>query len=263
MTEQPAVFKDVTLLITHYNRSSSLERLLIAFENINCRFGDIVVSDDCSSAEHLEQLKKLSKAHSFRLITTPVNGGLGNNINKGQDAVTTEYTLYIQEDFVPKPEFVEHFKDALDIMNEDKKWDLITFYSYSSYPYLKPFKKGFSEKVFHSNPLYANHMKFYLYGDHPHLRRSSFPAKFGKYPEGLNGDKTEMEMSLSFIKHKGKGLFYDDHYGLLDQINSEQEPSTASFRKERAKRGIPGISIARWFYLKIKFLKLNIRLLQK
>src|SRR5690554_1095320 len=92
-------FEDVTLLITHYNRSRSLERLLRAFQDLGFQFGGIVVSDDGSRPEHLERLHLLKEAFNFNLVTTPKNRGLGNNINKGQDAVTTPYTLYVQEDF--------------------------------------------------------------------------------------------------------------------------------------------------------------------
>ncbi len=107
-------YPDVTLLITHYNRSSSLERLLHAFQTLQCSFGGIVVSDDGSKPEHQEKLRALQQQYNFNLVTTPQNRGLGNNINKGQDAVTTTYTLYVQEDFEPSSIFPEHFKDALN-----------------------------------------------------------------------------------------------------------------------------------------------------
>jgi len=201
MTRPVYNFEEVSLLITHYNRSNSLKRLLTAFKDLNCSFYEIVVSDDGSKPEHLEAIENLKKDFDFNLITAPKNKGLGNNINKGQDAVKAPYTLYIQEDFYPLPAFPEHFIDALGIMEQDKQWDLISFYSYVPYPYLKPYKKGFSEKIFSIYPWYTNYMKFYVYGDHPHIRRSPFFEKFGRYPEGLNGDITEMEMSLSFIKN--------------------------------------------------------------
>jgi hypothetical protein len=53
-------FPDTTLLITHYNRSGSLERLLATFESLGCRFADIVVSDDGSKPEHLEKVQALT-----------------------------------------------------------------------------------------------------------------------------------------------------------------------------------------------------------
>jgi glycosyltransferase involved in cell wall biosynthesis len=252
-------FNEVTLLITHYNRSSSLEQLLKSFKEIDCSFADIVVSDDGSKPEHFQKVNELKEIYSFRLISTEINKGLGNNINKGQDAVLTPYTLYIQEDFIPKPIFPTHLKDALDIMDKDQKWDLVTFYAYSMYPYVKPYKKGFSEKTFKIAPWYTNNLKFYLYGDHPHLRRTSFLEKFGRYREGINSDITEMEMSLSFIRKKGKALIYDKFTTLLDQSNSEVEPSTAAHRKSWRQSKSPIVLLIRWFFMKLKFIKLSFK----
>ena len=217
-------FSDVTLLITHYNRSQSLERLLTAFKNQKVEFGGIVVSDDCSKAEHLERLRQLQDVFGYNLVTTPKNGGLGNNINKGQDAVTTPYTLYVQEDFDPFAGFGVHLKNALELMTDRPDLDMARFYAYFKYPYLRPLKYGFSEMIF--KIWYPGYRKFHCYSDHPHLRRNTFFQKFGRYPEGIVGDKTEFTMALSFLKNKGKGIFFDDFKGVFDQLNSNDEPST-------------------------------------
>jgi glycosyltransferase involved in cell wall biosynthesis len=255
-------FKEITLLVTHYNRSTSLERLLKSFKDLGCTFGDIVVSDDGSTKEHLDFIIKLRGVYGFRLITTPINRGLGNNINKGQDAVLTPYTLYIQEDFVPRLAFLASLNDGYKIMVEDKHWDLISFYSYESYPYSKSYKLGFSERVFHAAPWYTNNLKFYLYSDHPHLRNSTFLKDFGRYVENKNVDVTEMQMSLSFIKKGGRALLYDDHYSLLTQENSKEEPSTADHRKSHPLLDDSSIPIrtAKWIYARFKFVKLNLQL---
>ncbi len=243
-------FKGVTLLITHYNRSSSLERLLAAFNKLQCTFEDIVVSDDGSKPEHLESIRSLQSSYSFRLITSPHNKGLGNNINKGQDAVKTPYTLYIQEDFVPLKTFPSKLQDALQFMNEQEDLDMVRFYAYFKYPYLKPVKNGFSEMRF--KIWYPGYKKFYMYSDHPHLRRSNFLQKFGRYKEGVSPDKAEYGMMMSFLKHKGKFLFYDDHKGLLDQVNTRTEPSTVK-RKFWSESDNKFITIIRHVYRGVKF----------
>jgi glycosyltransferase involved in cell wall biosynthesis len=217
-------FKNITLLITHYNRSQSLERLLNAFHAFGYHFGHIIVSDDASSGIHLEKLSALQERYSFELASTKVNKGLANNINKGQSLVKTPLTLYVQEDFVPKPLFKEKLKDAVNLMDEKKDLDLIRFYAYYRYPYLTEYKKGFSEMNFRI--WYRGYRKFHLYSDHPHLRRSDFLKKFGKYQEGIKSDVAEYKMMQTFLKRKGKALFYDNFKDLFDQINSEQEPST-------------------------------------
>ncbi|MBS7566256.1 glycosyltransferase family 2 protein [Mucilaginibacter sp. Bleaf8] len=245
----PQQFKTVTLLVTHYNRSQSLERLLQAFQKQQILFGDIVVSDDGSRPEHLEELKRIQHQFGFRLITTPVNKGLGNNINKGQDAVKTPYTLYVQEDFDPKPGYGKHLRDAISIMDERADIDLVRFYAYFKYPYLKPYRDGFSEMIFRI--WYPGYRKFHSYSDHPHLRRTAFFEKFGRYPEGLKGDRTEFLMAISFLKKKGKGMFYEDYKGLFDQVNSEDEPSTMK-RSDLRQSNNPLIGLARAVYRNVK-----------
>ena len=255
-------FEDVTLLITHYNRSKSLERLLNSFREQKITFGEIVVSDDGSKTEHIEKLKEIRQEFNYQLILTPKNKGLGNNINKGQDAVTKPYTLYVQEDFEPKPEFVQHFVDALEFFKTDNDLDIARFYAYFKYPYLKPYGKGFSEMVFNVYPWANNHLKFYVYSDHPHLRRSTFLQKFGRYPEGIKGDLTEYRMALSFIQKKGKGIFFERFTDLFYQKNSSDEPSTMGRASWRESKNIFALGI-RAVYLQFKLLKWTYQFLYK
>ena len=65
------VYDNVTLLVTHYNRSGSLERLLTRIKDLEMEFAEIVVSDDASSSEHLQKLMELQNVFHFKLITTP------------------------------------------------------------------------------------------------------------------------------------------------------------------------------------------------
>jgi len=255
MTRLNAHFDNVSLLITHYNRSRSLEALLTAFRDLDCSFGEIVVSDDGSRPEHLDYVRSIEKKYDFKLITTPKNGGLGNNINKGQDAVTLPYTLYVQEDFRPKPAFTAHFTDALGFIQADKTLDVVRFYAYFKYPFLKPYGKGFSEMMF--KLWYPGYYKFYQYSDHPHLRQSNFLQKFGRYVEGQNVDITEYKMSISFLRKKGRGLFFDDYAAIFDQVNTTTEGSTASYRKEWKNSKNIGVRFMRLIYLQFKYVKFN------
>lgn len=217
-------FENVSLLITHYNRSKSLERLLKCFLESENSFYEIIVSDDGSKIEHLNYIKSIQDKYKFTLITTPINMGLGNNINKGQDAIKTEYTLYVQEDFIPLKKFDEYFNFGLDILIEDKNIDTVRFYSYLDYPKLRAFKNGFSEMIF--DPWSTNIDKIPLYSDHPHLRRSNFLNKFGRYPENKNPEKTEYQMMISFLQKKGRGMLFNNYKTLFEQINTSTEPST-------------------------------------
>jgi glycosyltransferase involved in cell wall biosynthesis len=246
----PCHFTDVTLLVTHYNRSRSLERLLHSFENLGVSFGGIVVSDDGSQAEHLHYLQSLQHSLHFTLVTTEKNKGLGNNINKGQDAVETPYTLYVQEDFDPMPVFAAHFADGLAIINERNEVDLVRFYAYTPYPYLQPLSKGFSEMLF--SLWKPGYKKFYAYSDHPHLRRSSFFEKFGRYAEGQKVEKTEYLMMMSFLRKKGKAVIYENIHELFQQKNSSAEPSTVKRNFWRESEGFL-LTQLRHLYRHVKF----------
>ncbi|RYE36977.1 MAG: glycosyltransferase [Sphingobacteriaceae bacterium] len=243
-------FPQVTLLITHYNRCKSLQHLLVAFQNQQCTFGDTVVSDDGSLPVNLEILKQLQTQFNFKLITSPQNKGLGNNINKGQDAVKTPYTLYIQEDFEPDASFSTHFLDAMQFLEKETELDMVRFYAYLKYPYLKTHEKGFSRMLI--KPWYTNYKKIYYYSDHPHVRRSTFLQKFGRYAEGIKGDRTEYKMCVSFIKNKGKALFYNDYKALFTQINPVDEPSTMS-RNSLTNSTNPFIIFIRHIYRQLRY----------
>ena len=135
-------------------------------------------------------------------------------------------------------------------MQERNDLDIVRFYSYLKYPYLKPYKDGYSEMLI--SPWSADYTKIYYYSDHPHLRRTYFFQKFGRYAEGLKGDRTEYLMCISFIKNKGKGLFYDDYQGLFYQKNSEEEPSTMT-RSSWTHSSNLVISLVRDIYRQVKY----------
>ena len=247
-------FPGLTLLITVYNRSRSLERLLAAFAQLGCQFEDIVVADDASKPEHIDHMTGLQQVYNFRLLTSPQNGGLGRNLNKGQDAVTTPYTLYVQEDFVPSAAFPASLQDALQFMEDDKALDYVRFWAFlNPYPMLKPYGKGYSEMKY--SVWNTDHLKFYQYSDTVHLRRSSFFDKFGRYKEGIKGDLTDYAMAISFLQHKGKGLFYDEYTKLFEHMNDDEEPSTMRELTNWRQRQNIFIRTLRLIWLKYKWLK--------
>ncbi len=244
-------FNNVSLLITHYNRSNSLERLLKRFDELNCQFSKIIVSDDCSSKEHQININKIRENREFEYVTSKINGGLGNNINKGQDLVNSELTLYVQEDFSPTNNFPDILQKSISIM-QNSEFDIIRFYAYGKYKYLKDYDHEFSEMIFNFWPL--SYKKYYFYSDHPHLRRSNFFEKFGRYAEGYNPEQTEYRMMMSFVKNNGKGLFYNKFKDLFDHLNTQDEPST--MKRSNWRRGKnPIISVLREVY---RFSKFNI-----
>jgi len=231
--------QSLSLLITHYNRSDSLERLLNSFRDLGIGFATVVVSDDGSKPDHQEKLRYLQSKFKFQLATTQVNKGLGNNINKGQDLISTPYTLYIQEDFLPIATFPEVFARAIKIMDEESSIDLIRFYNHDMiYPSLRPIRDGFSEMRF--KLLYPGTKKFFCYSDTPHLRRHNFFTKFGRYTEGVKAIKCEKGMVMSFLQARGRCLIVDKNECFVHE-NTESEPSTQDYSDFfKIRRMIPG-----------------------
>jgi len=254
MAGEPNYFSEITLLVTHYNRSISLERLLKSFRERQIRFKEIVVSDDGSKSEHLKNLELFKDKYGISLVLTEKNRGLANNINKGQRAVKTPFTLYVQEDFIPTERFSQSLTDGLNFINEDSEIDLVRFYAYRKHPYLKPLKNGFSEMEFHF--WRPNASQFNCYSDHPHLRRSSFLDKFGNYTEGIKSDRAEFKMAMSFVQHKGKAIIHNDFREIFIQENSSAEPSQVARKKLKKQLQLSDsffIKIVRIVYRNIKF----------
>src|SRR5690606_25062131 len=99
-----------------------------------------------------------------------------------------------------------------------------------------------------------DHLKLYIYSDHPHLRRSDFLSRFGRYPEGVKPDKTEYTMAVNFIQAGGKGLLYEDFTQLFYQKNDSEESSTIA-RSEWKQRKYPLTRLLRRIYLIFRWMK--------
>ncbi|MFC5283061.1 glycosyltransferase family 2 protein [Pedobacter alpinus] len=251
------VFSEISLLITNYNRTVSLSRLLEGVKKLDLQFREIVVSDDGSNPEHIKQLENLGKIYPLTILKAPKNKGLGNNINKGQDVIKTPYTLYIQEDFVPNPLFVEKLAVAHQFMQQNKELDFVRFYAYYKFPNLKQISDGFSEMSFSHLKFWQGYRKFYVYSDHPHLRRANFFDRFGRYDEGVKPDRTEYNMMMKVLAQNPKAYFYDNINELLDQVNTDIEPSTIKrnmFRNNDAAYA----HVARAIY---RYLRFNLELI--
>jgi len=247
---------NTSLLITHYNRSESLSILLQRVNDLQIKFFEIIVSDDCSNDRHLNQLKDLQKRFGFTLLTTPTNKGLGASLNALHNHATSDYLLYVQEDFVPGKALVEALDKGQRLLHNDPQWDLIRFYAFpwAQFPYQKKFKEGFNELIFSLSPLYASHLKFFVYSDHPHLVHKSFTKKFGAYKENVKSDVTEQTMCRSFLKNNGKALFFEQNQTLFEHENSEEEPAYQRNKSSLVLK-LKNFKPIYWAYLKFRMIK--------
>jgi glycosyltransferase involved in cell wall biosynthesis len=244
------LYRDVTLLITHFNRTTSLERLLLSFQRLDMVFAEVIVSDDASNTPHLQHLQELQMVYHFRIVTAERNGGLAANINRGQRAVTTPYILYVQEDFEVTRLFKTTMPEALALMEQDKGLDLVRFFAHYRYPYLRPYSGDF-EKV--AIPLLAlDYTKIYSYSDTPHLKRVGFEKKFGAYREDLKADRMEYRMCVSFIVNKGRCVITKHYASLFIHNNLATEPSTATRPPRQSSKDFL-IQIIRFWYRQLKY----------
>lgn len=245
-----ALHKEITLLITHYNRTTSLERLFASLKKLDLHFGEIIVSDDGSETEQIDRLEELQQKFGFRLLKAVQNAGLGANINKGQRAVTTPYILYVQEDFEIDAKFLPILTESLAIMKKDEGLDLVRFFAHFRYPYLKPYNGGFEEVAIPS--LATDYHKIYAYSDTPHLKRATFEQKFGAYREDIGSDRMEYRMCISFIVNHGRCIISKHFKTLFLHDNLVAEPSTA-IRPPRQHSKAVLIAIARFWFRQLRY----------
>ena len=257
MDKKPILHLNTTsLLITHYNRSESLSILLQRLEDLQIKFFEIIVSDDCSAEKHLNQLKNLRERFNFTLLTTPKNKGLGASLNALHNHASSDYLLYVQEDFVPGKALAAALDKGYKLLHNDPQWDLIRFYAFpwAQFPYQKKFKDGFNELVFSISPWYASHLKFFMYSDHPHLKRKNFAKKFGPYKENVKPDIAEQTMCRSFLKNNGKALYFEQNQTLFEHENTEEEPAYQRHKSSLVMK-LKNYKPVYWAYLKFRLMK--------
>ncbi len=70
----------------------------------------------------------------------------------------------------------------------------------------------------------------------------------------MSVDVSEYAMCISFIREKGKGLFFDNFWELFEQRNSPDEPSVAERSSWRQSNSL-FVNILRFLYHRYKFIK--------
>ena len=105
---------NVSVVLAFYNRIDYLRLVLSGFERQSFRDFEIIIADDGSSPQVVEEVEKLSA--SFPLPVTHLwqeDKGFRKNkiLNRAIVAAKSDYLLFVDADCVPHSEFVnEHFK---------------------------------------------------------------------------------------------------------------------------------------------------------
>lgn len=110
--------KDVTILIPIYNAKKSIKETLESIKNQKyCGKIYVKIIDDGSTDGTLELLKSMDFPSNFTLIETK-HKGKAEALNKGLQAVCTDYTITIDSDTVLHPLAVKNMMDKLTNSNE-------------------------------------------------------------------------------------------------------------------------------------------------
>jgi glycosyltransferase involved in cell wall biosynthesis len=190
--------KQISFLITHYNRPDDLLQCLTAIKSLNVSNSEIVVCDDASQEEHL---KTIQDYEIDQLIVSKTNQGLAANINKGVNACKGEYIIYCQEDFLLSPQISGVLSECLDLLQQGKV-DLIRFTSNFAFNKLVPLTNAVSliPKFSFQNFL----QNYYQYSDHPFVTKKSFYDRYGTYLEQTSGRYGETEYAIRILKSNAK-----------------------------------------------------------
>ncbi len=202
----------LSILITHYNRPKALAKCIEALRGFGFDVPfELVVSDDGSSAEVQETVKTLS---IDTLVTTNVNQGLANNINKGLKACNGTFLLYVQEDFIIDSNFHQVFNEGL-VLLKAKTLDMVRYRANYRFEKLLACSKHvyeipkFSFKNFHINT--------FRYSDHPFLTTLQFYETFGYYLEGTSVGYGETEFAIRIMTSDAKiGITKENYFHNID-----------------------------------------------
>lgn len=190
--------KQISFLITHYNRPKDLLQCLAAIKSLKVEDSEIVVCDDASLEEHL---KTIQDYETDQLIVSKTNQGLAANINKGIAACQGEYIIYCQEDFLLSPQISRILPECLDLLQQGKL-DMIRFTSNFAFNKLFPLTNAVSliPKFSFQNFL----QNYYQYSDHPFVTKKSFYHRYGPYLEQTSGRYGETEYAIRILKSNAK-----------------------------------------------------------
>lgn len=102
-----------SIIISFYNRTDYLSLILTALEKQTFRDFEIIIGDDGSSPEKVNDLENLSLGVTFPLTHLwHEDHGFRKNImlNKAISAASSDYIIFIDGDCIPHPEFLkEHY----------------------------------------------------------------------------------------------------------------------------------------------------------
>ena len=238
----------VSIIIPHYNNFSILDQCLKSLQNLTYSNLEIIVIDNNSYDNSFEQVKNNYK--NIIIKKSPKNLGYAGGCNLGADFATGKYLLFLNNDTVQEPDFLDCLVSSLDknekiasVQPKIKNFNNKNLFDYSgaSGGYIDflvfPFCRG---RVFDSieedNNQYEESMDIFWTSGTAFLTRKSIFMKLGGFDEKLFAHMEEIDYSWkchladyqcivnpkSIVYHHGaKTLGYDSPYkAYLNHRNS-------------------------------------------
>lgn len=197
----------LSVLITHYNRPEALAICIAAIRKLEFSVPiELVVSDDGSKPEHVKELHKLA---IDTLVTTPTNKGLASNLNRGIKACKGNYIMYVQEDFIIKPEILQVLSESMSLLDSNTL-DMVRFRANYVFNHLIPLTAHinkipkFSFRNFNINT--------FQYSDNPFLTTPAFFERLDYFLENTSGPYGETEFAIRVLNSKAKIGIADKNY---------------------------------------------------
>lgn len=94
---------NISVIIPYYEAASHIPKLVQTLKS-QPYFSEVIVVDDCSSAEAYEQLVEIGKENNWLVLRQDVNAGPGPARNRGVEAASGDYIVFLDADDVFLPD---------------------------------------------------------------------------------------------------------------------------------------------------------------
>lgn len=214
--------KRISLVTFSYNRSGFLHNAISYFYK-NCDIPpsdiELIISDDGSSHEHIEAIKKIALKFNADKLLLHEHGGLGYNQNCGIKEASCPYIFHLQDDFALMNESKGKniINVGIKILDTHEDIDLVCF-RYDNEPESIGYYDGEIGYLTTIDGIDIKRMcgGLFTYSDGPHLKRSNFHQKYGYYEEKGSSTKdcemAEREFNNRCNKAKMQAAYVGQHF---------------------------------------------------